>query len=125
ELVRRLHERHQIDLYTLSSAEHAFADLRPYVDNQYVYPFQPRPLLKSPFGRANQLIRLLDLWRIRKPLRAIAGDIKSRAYDFVFVQPCQVEIASSLLSATLNDFQPLPTVYFCQEPLRRAYEQMP
>lgn len=121
ELLRQLQPRHAIDVYTLSSADHAFADLRPIVDNHFVYPFRPLPLLQSPFGRANQISRLLDLIRIRKPQRAIARDIHSRNYDLVFIHPCQVEIAPSLIRFVHR----APTVYFCQEPLRRAYEPMP
>lgn len=121
ELVRHLQQRHEIDAYTLSCADHAFADLRPYVANHFVYPFQSLPLLKSPFGRANQVSRLLDLYRIRKPLQTIARDIETRGYDVLFVQPCQIEIASSIIAYARN----IPAVYFCQEPLRRAYESIP
>ncbi|HZD10507.1 MAG TPA: glycosyltransferase family 4 protein [Candidatus Binatia bacterium] len=121
EIVRRLQEQHRTDVYTLSQADHDFADLRPHVHNHFIYPFRSLPLLPSPFGRANQLSRLLDLYRVRNLARRIAHDIEQRDYEVVFVHPCQVEIAPSVLSY----LQRTPTVYFCQEPLRRVYERMP
>lgn len=121
ELVRRLATRHEIDVYTLSCADHDFADLRPHVGNHDVYRFQPLPLLPSPFGRLNQLSRLIDLRRIGRSTRQIADQVETRGYDVAFVHPCQIEVAPSLLA----HLKQTPTVYFCQEPLRRVYEPMP
>lgn len=121
EEVIRLSPEHEIDVYTLSSANHQFADLRAYVDNHHIYNFTPLPLMKSPFGRLNQAIRLVDLLRLRRINRKIARDINMKGYDVCYVNPCQYETSPSLLRY-LNG---LPSVYFCQEPLRRLYEEHP
>ncbi|HID51794.1 MAG TPA: glycosyltransferase family 1 protein [Anaerolineae bacterium] len=121
EAARRLAGHHHLDVYTLSSANHEFADLRPFVDNHKVYEFAPRPLFNSPFGRLNQAVRLADLRRIDGVTRQIAADIEAEGYDVVYVHPCQVEKSPSLL----RHVQTIPTVYYCQEPLRILYETMP
>lgn len=122
EMARRLAAGHKIDVYTLSCANHDFADLRPLADAYTIAPFQPAPLLSSPLGRLNQGLRLVDLFRLRPRLRTIAGQIAGGAYDLLFVHPCQIEIASTLLSYLRGR---LPAVYYCQEPLRRFYEEQP
>jgi glycosyltransferase involved in cell wall biosynthesis len=122
ESVRRMSTRHQIDVYALSSANHTFADLRPYVSRHQVYPFQPGRLFESPFGRLNQIVRLRDLMRIKGVTRQIAQEIEQSHYDLAYVEPCQFEIAPSVLRYLQGR---VPTVYYCQEPLRRLYEKMP
>ena len=121
EATRRLALKHEIDVYTLSSANHEFCDLRPHVRSHRVYDFRPRPLLSSPFGRANQAIRLADIRRLQALTRSIARDIEKERYDLLLVHPCQFEKAPSLL----RHLPELPSVYYCQEPLRQLYEAMP
>ena len=121
ESARRLALRHQVDVYTLSSADHGFADLRPHVANHRVYDFQSRPLLDSPWGRLNQGLRLTDLARLRLLSRTVAQDMRAGSYDVAFIHACQFEKAPSVL-AYLGD---LPSIYYCQEPLRVLYEQQP
>jgi glycosyltransferase involved in cell wall biosynthesis len=121
ETVRRLAARHMVDVFSLSSANHDFADLRPHVARHEVLPFQPRPLLRSPFGRTNPLIRVADLRRVAALCRRIAQETNQGGSDVALVHPCQYEVAPSLLRS-LNG---VPTVYFCQEPPRLFYEAMP
>jgi glycosyltransferase involved in cell wall biosynthesis len=121
ELVRRLAVRHTVDVFTVSSAEHEFGDVRPYVRSHIEMKWQPVPMLPSPFGRLNPLVRLWNVWRLRSVLRRVAARIEAADYDIAFVHPCQFESAPSLLSY----LQAVPTVYFCQEPPRLLYEDMP
>lgn len=121
EQSKRLAARHVIDVFSLSTAEHEFADLRPWVANYTVFPYKPLPLLNSPFGRFNQVIRWLDLFRIRRVNRLIAAKIEAQAYDVLFVHPCQFENSPSLLRFVGR----LPKVIWFHEPLRLLYEEMP
>ena len=121
EQVKRLSVAHEIDVYTLSIASHDFGDLRPLVKNHRIYPFQPLPLFASPFGRGNPLIRTLDLQRLDRITRKIGHQIDADGYDLTLVHPCLYEVSSSLL----YHLRPRPSVYYCQEPLRRLYEEMP
>lgn len=120
EMVRQLTDKHQIDVFTLSCANHTFADLRPYADHYHIYNFAPWPLFNSPFGRVNQAVRLADLHRLARVNRTIAADINRAGYDVLFVHPCQFE-----KSPSVSRFAQLPVVYYCQEPLRKLYEEAP
>ncbi|NLG29411.1 MAG: glycosyltransferase family 4 protein, partial [Chloroflexi bacterium] len=117
EMARRLAQRHTLDVYTLSSADHAYCDLRPLARQHVVYPFAPLPLARPPFGRLNQGIRAVDLWRLRRLQRRIASDIDAAGYDLVFVHPCRFGTSPSLLR-----YLTTPSVYYLQEPPRRFCE---
>jgi hypothetical protein len=81
EQVIRLGQKHQVDVYSLSTANHDFADLRPNVAHHLVFEFKPMPHFNSPFGRLNNLVRLVDLMRLRKLERKIAKQIRQGNYD--------------------------------------------
>ena len=117
DMVRRLSRNHRLDCFTLSCSSQEFCDLRPYVQNVHVYGFQPTPLLRSPLGRANALLRLADTTRLARLSRHIALDIDAGNYDAAFVHPSQYTQAPTLLR-----FLRTPSLYYCQEPLRRLYE---
>ncbi|RMF34800.1 MAG: glycosyltransferase family 1 protein [Chloroflexi bacterium] len=117
EEVRRLSPRHHLDLFSLSSADHRFGDLSPFVHHSTIYPFHPGPRFRSPFGRLNQGVRLLDLLRLRRLSRRIAAEIDAAGYDVVLVHPCQYTQSPLVLT-----FLRTPTVYYCHEPLRKLYE---
>lgn len=120
EEIKRLSTNHDIDVYCLASANHDFADIRPYVDNYHIYDFKPQPLLVSPFGRLNQAIRLIDLQRIRSISRKIAKDIDTGGYDMLFSHPCQYENCPSVIRSIKSK-----SVFYCHEPLRVVYESVP
>ena len=117
EMTRRLANRHEVDVYTFSSADHDFCDLRPHCHRHQVFPFVPIPLARRPFGRMNQGIRALDLLRLRRIHGALATRIDAGNYDVVFVHHCRYGQSPSLLQ-----FLKTPSVYYCQEPPRHLYE---
>ena len=47
ETVKRLVPKHTVDVYALSTADEAYADLRPLVKRYYAYPFTPPRLFVS------------------------------------------------------------------------------
>ena len=57
EWIKRLSQKHKIDVFSLSTADHNFLDLRSLVTNHKIYQFQPSRLFGSPFGRINQFQR--------------------------------------------------------------------
>lgn len=121
ELIRRLAARHHVRVYTLSCAEHDFADLRPYVVTHHVFPFHPARLCPSPFGRVNPAVRLVDVARLAVVSRRIVSRIEQDGAQVVFAQPCQFSQSPLLLHYARR----LPSVYYCQEPPRVLYETMP
>ena len=119
ELTRRLAARHGIYVYTLSTADHEFCDLRPHCDQHIVFPFRTLPLARRPFGRLNQGIRSADLLRLDTLQRRIAAQIDQGGHDVVFVHNCRFSQSPGLLK-----FLRTPSVYYCQEPPRLLYEPL-
>lgn len=117
EITVRLAQRHEVDAYTLSCAEHDFCDLRPFVQRHVIFPFRPLPLARRPFGRLNQGIRTADLLRLEAVQGRIAAQIDAAGYDVVFVHNCRFGQSPGLLK-----FLRTPSVYYCQEPPRQIYE---
>jgi len=117
EITRRLADHHRVDVHTLSTAEHEFCDLRPFVARHEIWPFQPLPLARRPFGRLNQGIRSADLRRLETLQHQVAAQIDEGGYDVVFVHNCQFSQSPGLLK-----FLRTPSVYYCQEPPRLLYE---
>ena len=72
EQVRRLSEKHTIDVYTLSSADHDFGDLRPFCREHRVYSYRPGRMYRRPIGRLNQGVRTAGLLRVNRLQKAIA-----------------------------------------------------
>lgn len=121
EELKRLCARHTLDVYTTTDADHAFADIRPFANRHIPAKFKPRRLLNSPFGRLNQLIRLADLHSIRTLYQRMAVEIDQGDYDALLVHPCRIEGCPSVV----RYLRRTPAVYYCHEPLRILYEQMP
>ena len=121
ETTRRLSSVHKLDFYSLSTANHDFADLRPFANRYAIYPFKPFPHFSSPFGRLNQALRTLDLHRLQRLQKEISHAIRESNYDVLLCHPCQFESAPSIL----DYLDSIPKVYYCHEPLRVYYEEMP
>jgi len=117
EQAKRMASRHQLDLYSLSSADNDFCDVRSYVKESHIYRFEPLPLFRSPFGRLNQLVRLIDLIRLQRVEKRIAVDIDGEGYDIALVHPSYYTQSPLVLK-----FLATPSVYYCHEPLRKFYE---
>ena len=121
EAIKRLSTRHQIDVFTFTTANHEFADIRPYVQDYHIFEYHPSRLLSSPFGRLNNALRMLDIRRMDKQSKEVAQKISNDTYDVVYVQPCQITQSPFLL----HHLHTTPTVYYLQEPPRAIYETKP
>lgn len=117
EMVRRLAQCHTVEVFTLSTANHDFCDLRPIVKRYSITEFEPLPLFKSPWGRLNQLQRWRTLGHLEHVSKNIADQIDAARPDVVLVHPSMWSQAPSVLN-----FVQTPTVYYVHEPLRSFYE---
>jgi glycosyltransferase involved in cell wall biosynthesis len=111
EWVRRLSEAHEFTVYSFSSANHEFCDLRPFVREYSVLPFTPRGLFRSPFGRLNQLQRWLDLGQLEQGNDEIAQKINASDADLVFANTCMFTTIPALLKHVEK-----PSLYYLHEP---------
>lgn len=117
EIVRRLAGSHQVDLFTLNSADTDFFALRDVVHQTRVVEYQAGRIFGSPMGRLNNAVRLSDLRRLEAVSRQVAEIIDRGDYDVVYVHPCQVTQNPSVLCHLQT-----PALYHSREPLRRLYE---
>ena len=117
ETIRRLVPQHIVDVYSLSTANHTFCDLRPFIRQHYIFEFQPLSLFPSPWGRLNQLQRWRDLYRLEGIAQQVASEIDHRDYDLVYVHPSMWIQAPTVLNHLRT-----PTVYHLHESLRLIYE---
>jgi glycosyltransferase involved in cell wall biosynthesis len=126
EWTQRLAADNALDAYTLSTADHAFCDIRPFVRQHRLYDFGPHHLFAAPLGRLNRLQRWRDLASLAQLGRRIARDIDAGGYDVVFAHPCQFTYLPGLLR-----FLEVPAVYYLHEPFgpgfvrvfRRPYQK--
>ena len=116
EWTRRLVTNHHIDVYTLSSADHDFCDIRPFVQQHRVFDFAPRKLFNSPWGRVNQLQRWHDLDELTRLGQTIADAINAGNYDVVFAHTCLFTFIPAFLQ-----FVRIPTIYYLHEPFGRTF----
>lgn len=104
---------HHLDLYNLTTSEEEFLPVAVFAKQVFTTDFrwwEPRP-------RANIVVRLVNLRRLATICRTIAERIDDNNYDLAFVHHCRF-VQSPLLLSYLRT----PSVYYCEEPLRRLYE---
>lgn len=121
EMIRRLTHAHQFDVFTLSSANHDFGDLRTHVQHYQMYEYEDARLFKSPFGRLNMLIRRSDLRKVQKINKKLSEEIEQAGYDVLFANPCRIETSPTIL----REITSLSKMYYCTEPPRVLYEEYP
>lgn len=112
EWVRRLAAEHVIDVYSLTSADHEFCDIRPFAREHHIFEHTPRRLFESPLGRLNQWQRWRDLRDLVRLGSSIARQIDESDCDVVFAHTCQYTLAPLLLR-----FLQTPAVYYLHEPV--------
>ncbi len=111
EWLKRLAVDHILDVYTLSTADHAFCDVRPLVRRHVTQLFTPRPAFTTPWGRLNRWQRWRDLGTLVQIGHRIARSINAGDYDVAFVNPCEYTFLPALLQ-----FLTVPSVYYLHEP---------
>lgn len=117
EHARRLATKHRVSLFSLSSADHTFAnDDRSQVPVSLL-DYHRLPMARSPFGRINPIVGMLNVMRLDALSRQLATLIDGQSFDVVLVHPCQVTQAPLLLRWLRT-----PTLYYCHELPRKLYE---
>jgi len=126
EQVKGLIKRHKIDIYTLSSANHDFCDLRTLSSNYYIYPggdSLPPAMWNSSASVVSKRFpkSVLDIYtRLPEIHKKIAEDIDKKGYDALLVHPDFYTQAPYILR-----YLKTPTLYYCHEIRREFYETIP
>ncbi len=120
EQVKILVTRHQVDIYTLDTANHDFADLRSIVKNYYIYKvYKPKFMRFAKFLTSFEMT-LAIYFSLPKLHQKIATDMSKKNYDVAFL--CHDLFTQS---PYLFRYLDIPSIYFCQEPKREFYEHIP
>ncbi|MDE2291779.1 MAG: glycosyltransferase family 4 protein, partial [Elusimicrobia bacterium] len=101
--------RHEVDLFRFQGTDESFLDVGALTARVHGLPLD--------LSRGGMVGKGLFLSRLRGASRAMARAIDAGGYDIAFVHHCAFTQAPLVLSSLRT-----PSVYFCQEPLRRAYE---
>jgi len=113
----RLVGKHQIDLFSLSTADQDFTDIRAFVGKTNILPFNPGHSFGSPFGRLNQGMRLMDLLRLRLVMRHLAQEIDQGDYDLALIHPCMFTFTPTILR-----YLDTPSLYYRHDPVRWIHD---
>ncbi len=106
-----------LHVFTLSTSDVLFSDIRNIVVEPITLPFQPSRLMSSPFGRVNQLVRLRDLSRLSRIGYRVSAMIDAQSFDVCLVYPCQFSISPAVLARSST-----PTLYYRQDVVRWVHD---
>ncbi len=115
----RLVGKHQIDLFSLSTADQEFTDIRAFVGKTNIIPFKPGHLFGSPFGRLNQGVRLMDLLRLGLVMRHLAQEIDQGDFDLALIHPCMFTFSPTILR-----YMDTPSLYYRHDPVRWMHDPL-
>jgi glycosyltransferase involved in cell wall biosynthesis len=104
---------HIVDIYSVNGQRDLF-DPSPLGDNNFKYTISLESSL--PFVK-RLLTDYKNFFTLKKLHKKIASDIDNRNYDIVLVHPDKYTQSPFLLR-----YLKTPSAYYCQEPLRIAYE---
>lgn len=107
---------HAVSLYYVGNKNDG--DFSDVFSDRHFYHYSVNPYVGKNWKRKfyKDFIEPFQLYWLHK---RIARDIDNQKYDFVFVHPSQFTHAPFLLK-----FLKTPSVYFCHEPLRIAYDPL-
>lgn len=114
EQVKRLAKHHTLHLYSFISEAGEY-DIRSYSNKIFLFPYQM--INDEVHGLSRFHHDLKSYLLMRKVYKEIARQIDMGGYDLAFVHPDRLTQAPYLLR-----YLRTPSVYYCQEPLRIAYE---
>lgn len=114
EQIKRLNKKHRIDLYTFIEEEGEY-DLKPFCKRVFLYPYE------ATLARKRGLARIWEdaksFTTLKKIHRGIAEEIDRGGYDVAYIHQSRLTNSPFILR-----FLKTPSLYYCQEPLRIAYE---
>lgn len=110
----RLHRRHTIDVFTLTSSDQTFLRDEDIADTVVRFPYAPRKPIR--FGLfANDVQRRRDFRDLIAANGAAAGRIDAAGYDVVLVDVCRYLLIPPILAQLRT-----PSVYYAHDPPARA-----
>jgi glycosyltransferase involved in cell wall biosynthesis len=116
EEVKSLSKKHELHLFEFTSTNEEFLDIRPYVQRVYRTSFEIGSWLPGFLGRLERDYK--NFIKLAKVHRKIAEKINKGNYNVALIHADKFTQAPFILK-----FLTIPSLYFCQEYLRIAYEK--
>lgn len=116
EQVKRLSTRHKIYLFEIASEGNVFLDPRKFCEEKRVYKVELLSKLPWSFNRLHKDWK--NFFTLKQIHKIIAREIDEKSCDVCLVHPDRFTQAPFLLR-----FLKTPSVYYCHELLRIAYER--
>lgn len=109
---------HKIDLFIMDTADSEFLPLDDFIDNKYL--FSGKKFLPEYTDRSFKSMPkwLFSQYMLNKTHISIARQINEGGYDICFTHLCVYTQAPYILR-----YLKVPSLYYCNEPLRIAYEE--
>jgi len=112
EQVKRLSAKHDLDLFILSETNEDFLPLTKFIRHIYKFPYHHPE--KFPYS-------VLSIYsKLKYAYQQMAEKINRGNYDISFITPCYLTQAPYVLR-----YLKIPSLYFCPEPKREFYENIP
>lgn len=115
EEVKYLSKKYQIDIYKYTSNDENFLDIRPFGEKVKVYNIDIKSKLSGFINRLEKDFK--NFFILERVSEEIAQEINNGNYDVVLVHPDKFTQSPYILK-----FLTIPSVYYCHELLRIAYE---
>jgi glycosyltransferase involved in cell wall biosynthesis len=115
EQIKYLSQKHDLDLYELSSTDEEYLNVRPFCKNVYTFTFK---LPKNVHGIKRLIKDFNNFFTLNLQHKIIAKQINESDYDVCLVHPSAYTQAPFILR-----YLKKPTLYFCEEYLRIVYEK--
>lgn len=112
EQIKALAEKHDVDLFEYSGADRSFMDPSRFV-NECRYYSLPKGIRQGRLKRD-----YFDFFSLKKVHKKIASDVQKSKCDIALIHPDKFTQSPYLLK-----YLKIPSVYYCEEYLRIAYEK--
>lgn len=112
EILKILHKKHKIDLYSLTTTQKSQYNFHKVVNKHLVFDYQ--------YPEHFPLSVISIYWKLPQVYKKMAEKINADNYDVALVFPCFLTQAPFILR-----YLKIPSVYFCPEPKREFYEKIP
>lgn len=116
EIAHELMKSHDVDLYVIDTKENK--DEKEFFTNTFFYQFTPK-IWKGGSWKVRLYKDTIELYRLYQLHNKIAQEIDKKGYDVIFVHPSQFTQTPFVMR-----FLKTRKVYYCEEPLRIAYESI-
>ena len=118
EHASRLIRNFEVSYFNIGDLDSGVLDIADIATSSLSLPFSRSRELKSPFGRLNSIIRILDLFRLQALSKNLSSTINHSGSRAILAHTCMYCQTPLLLQ-----YLTIPSVYYCHEHNRILHEK--